>query len=253
MITFSSLLFLLPPLYSRWATTRQDLFSPEFCNYFGKLRDETRGHAWDDTRKILEQDLGPLANALQLEQEPIGSGCIAQVYRGKLLEATGQFPKGTDLAIKVQHPDIWNKVCVDFYLLGKVAQFLESIPVLDLKYLALTDTVRQFRDIMLPQLDLSLEAKHLNRFNRDFGYTDRINFPKPLEALTAKRVLTETFLPGTPILQYTKAPEHKRKELAHLGVDLTLRMIFLNDFLHGDLHPGTLHGKLSLMITIEPC
>jgi len=222
----------------QWATTRQDLFSPEFCQYFGKLRDETTGHAWKHTKEILDEDLGPLADSLELETTPIGSGCIAQVYKGKLHEATGQFPAGTELAIKVQHPDIWQMVCVDFYLLGKIAQFFEDIPFLQLKYLALVDTVRQFRDIMLPQLDLTLEAKHLQRFNRDFGSDNRVNFPQPLTGLTTKRVLTETFLPGTPILEFTKASEPVRKELANLGVEITLRMIFLNDFLHGDLHPG---------------
>jgi len=224
----------------QWATTRQDLFSPEFCQYFGKLRDETVGHGWESTKTMLEEDLGPLANSLELENTPIGSGCIAQVYRGKLKEPVGQFTAGTELAIKVQHPDIWQKVCTDFYLLGKVAQVLESIPVLNLRYLALVDTVRQFRDIMLPQLDLTLEAQHLQRFNRDFASNDRVNFPHPLNYLTTKRVLTETFLRGKPILEFNTAPEPVRKELAHLGVELTLRMIFLNDFLHGDLHPGNI-------------
>ena len=222
----------------QWATTRQDLFSPEFCQYFGQLRDNTRGHPWEHTQTLLEEDLGPLASHLKLESTPIGSGCIAQVYRGTLTEAVGQFPSGTKLAVKVQHPSIWEKVCVDFYIFDKVAVFLESLPYLQLKYLALVDTVRQFRDIMLPQLDLTLEAKHLQRFNRDFSSIDRVNFPTPLNDLTTKRVLTETFLPGVNILEYTSKPEHVRKDLANLGVETTLRMIFLHDFLHGDLHPG---------------
>jgi hypothetical protein len=107
----------------QWATTRQDLFSPEFCQYFGKLRDQTVGHAWKDTCDILEQDLGAAAVAmLDLQPKPIGSGCIAQVYRGTLKEASGQYPAGTAVAVKVQHPGIWQMVCVDFYILGKSAK-----------------------------------------------------------------------------------------------------------------------------------
>ena len=222
----------------QWATTRQDLFSPEFCQYFGKLRDQTRGHAWEFTDLLLKEDLGPLTSKLVLETTPIGSGCIAQVYAGTLTEAVGQFPPGTKLAVKVQHPHIWDKVCVDFYIMDKVALFLEGLPYLNLRYLALVDTVRQFRDVMIPQLDLTLEAKHLNRFNRDFASIDRVNFPVPLKDLSTKRVLTETFLPGVPILEYSKKSETDRKDLANLGVETTLRMIFLHDFLHGDLHPG---------------
>lgn len=143
---------------------------------------------------------------------------------------------------RVQHPGIWHKVCTDFYIMSKVAKFLESLPYLNLRYLSILDTVTQFRDVMLPQLDLTLEAKHLQRFNRDFSNDRRVSFPSPLEDLTRTRILTETFVQGKPILEYTKEDTATRKELANLGLETTLKMIFLNDFLHGDLHPGVRVG-----------
>jgi ABC1 atypical kinase-like domain len=94
----------------QWATTRQDLFSPEFCKYFGKLRDDTEGHPWKDTERILKEELGAAVNAIELDPNPIGSGCVAQVYRGTLKQATPTYPAGTKLAIKVQHPGIWQMV-----------------------------------------------------------------------------------------------------------------------------------------------
>lgn len=64
----------------QWASTRQDLFSPEFCAHFGKLRDNTRGHSFRETRKILREELGEKGlEALEISNTPIGSGCIAQV------------------------------------------------------------------------------------------------------------------------------------------------------------------------------
>jgi aarF domain-containing kinase len=230
----------------QWASTRQDLFSPEFCHYFGKLQDETKGHSWEETLAILQEELGlpELENSqegwttavneyLDLNHTPIGSGCVAQVYRGKLKQAVGQYDKGTEIAVKVQHPGIWHKVCVDFYILGLAARWLEGLPLLNLKYLSLSDSVRKFRDIMLPQLDLTLESKHLQRFNRDFANSSEVTFPRPINDLTSTRVLTETFQHGKPILQYTNAPEAERKEIAYNGLETTLKMIFLNDFLHG--------------------
>jgi len=94
----------------QWATTRHDLFSPEFCRYFGKLRDDTEGHPWKDTERILAEELGSAVDAIELDKKPIGSGCVAQVYRGRLKMATPVYPAGTKLAIKVQHPGIWQKV-----------------------------------------------------------------------------------------------------------------------------------------------
>lgn len=226
----------------QWATTRQDLFSPRFCQYFGKLRDDTEGHAWKETQRILQEELGAAQGALELHAEPIGSGCIAQVYRGHLTRPTKLYPKDTKVAIKVQHPGIWDKVCVDFYILRKLARFFESIPYANLEYLSLSDTVRQFRDIMLPQLDLTLEANHLKRFNRDFASDAQVSFPRPVDELTSRQVLVETFCEGTPIMEYTKDGVEKkaREQLAMLGLSTTLKMIFLNDFVHGDLHPGNI-------------
>ena len=224
----------------QWATTRQDLFSPEFCQYFGKLRDDTEGHSWEETHRILQHELGTLASLVELDPTPIGSGCIAQVYQGTLREGTTLFPPNTKVAVKVQHPGIWHKVCVDFYILHKIAKWIEAIPRLNLQYLSLSDTVRQFRDIMLPQLDLTLEAKHLERFNRDFANDKHVTFPKPIQEFTTSQVLIETFIDGTPIMNYTAAPAHERELLARIGLQTTLKMIFLNDFLHGDLHPGNI-------------
>ena len=131
---------------------------------------------------------------------------------------------------------------MDFYILYKIAKWLEAVPYMNLEYLSLSDTVRQFRDVMLPQLDLTLEADHLRRFNKDFANDEKVVFPKALHELTTTQVLVETFCEGTPIMEYTKegVPQRERQMLALIGLETTLKMIFLNDFVHGDLHPGNI-------------
>lgn len=146
------------------------------------------------------------------------------------------------MAVKIQHPHISHKVCVDFYILQKVARFLERIPRLNLDYLSVQDSVDQFRGIMLPQLDLRCEARNLVRFARDFSGDDDVAFPRPLTDLTSETVLVESFVHGEPILRYLGA-EHSvedRRTLAQIGLRTTMRMIFLHDFVHGDLHPGNI-------------
>lgn len=228
---------------TQWASTRQDLFSPKFCNHFSKLQDNTEGHSWGETKKILKEQFGEKGlEVLEIESMPIGSGCIAQVYQGSLKEPSVHYPKGTKVAIKVQHPRIWNKVCVDFYIFHKIAKFLEDLPKLNLKFLSLVDTVQQFRDVMIPQLDLSIEASHLKRFNQNFANDDQVAFPRPLDELSSRKVLVETFCEGVPIIHYIKGdkPTEEKELLAHIGLRMTLQMIFLHDFIHGDLHPGNI-------------
>jgi len=229
--------------FVQWATTRQDLFSQEFCEHFGRLQDGTKNHSWAHTKQLLEKELGSnWEDIIKLSsKQPIGSGCIAQVYQGTLLKSTPTMPEGTNVAIKVQHPNIWNKCCIDFFVLQHLADFLESIPYLHLDYLSVRDCVDQFAHAMLPQLDLSLEGKHLRRFNRDFADNPQVHFPVPLEELTTSKLLVETFCHGTPILKYGKnKDENTREQLAMLGLKTTLQMIFIHDFIHGDLHPGNI-------------
>jgi aarF domain-containing kinase len=184
---------------AQWASTRADLFPAEFVGRFSKLQDATEGHSWEHTDTTLRQSLGDnYSDIINLDPnaKPIGSGCIAQVYKATLKQSTSLFPSGTELAIKVQHPRIRDKVLVDFYILHKFASILERIPFLNLDYLSIQDSVLQFRQIMIPQLDMRNEARNLTRFLRDFSSDESITFPQPLHELTSEHVLVEKFMHG---------------------------------------------------------
>jgi len=229
---------------AQWATTRADLFPAEFLCRFSKLQDSTEGHAWRYTDELLRQSLGDrYQDIIDIDPntKPIGSGCIAQVYKATLKQSTSLFPKGTELAVKAQHPRIREKVLVDFYILHKFASMLEKIPFLNLDYLSIQDSVSQFRSIMIPQLDMTCEARNLTRFLRDFANDESITFPQPVHELTTQHVLVEKFMHGEPILHYLR-PDYStvdRHAVAEKGLEMAMKMIFLNDFVHGDLHPGT--------------
>ena len=220
----------------QWATTRHDLFHPEFITRFTALQDNTRGHAWTDSSKMLEEALGKNFNQLldfEVEQEdgkkrmksyrskdkysPIGSGCVAQVYKAKLKEDMKFLPAGTEVAVKVTHPRILHKVCVDFYILNTITAVLEMVPYINLDYLSMKDSVEQFRDIMLPQLDLRVEANNLKRFIRDFENDPSVAFPTPIDELTSANVLVESFIHGETILEFCKEGKRTMKEREDLA------------------------------------
>jgi len=244
---------------TQWATTRNDLFSPEFVNKFSKLQDNTRGHSWNDTVKQLKKSLGShyedifefddsvvkgtKQRSLKEKYSPIGSGCVAQVYKAKLKQPVSGLPAGHDVAIKVTHPNILHKVCVDFYILHRIVGAIEKIPYLNLDYLSLKDSVGQFRDIMLPQLDLRVEASNLKRFRRDFADDARVSFPAPVDELTTQNVLVESYIHGMTVPEFGKehnSSKAEREDLAVVGFQTVMKMIFLHDFIHGDLHPGNI-------------
>lgn len=239
----------------QWATTRNDLFSPEFVSKFSTLQDHTRGHPWKDTHTMLTKELGEgYQDIFEFDKSiesksfyrsdpivPVGSGCVAQVYKAKLKQGSNLTPAGTEVAVKVAHPGILHKVCVDFYILNKLTSLLEKIPYLNLDYLSMKDSVSQFRDIMLPQLDMRVEARNIKRFRKNFSGDTNVAFPAPLDNLTSANVLVESFVHGDPVMKFvTEGHRTDREELAKIGLSTVMKMIFLHDFVHGDLHPGNI-------------
>lgn len=67
----------------QWASTRRDLFSEEFCTKFSQLHIQVAPHPWVYTQHSLCSAFGEGWDQIfRFEsQEPIGSGCVAQVYK----------------------------------------------------------------------------------------------------------------------------------------------------------------------------
>ena len=104
---------------------------------------------------------------------------------------------------------------------------------------------------MLSQLDLRIEARNLKRFRRDFADDPQVEFPQPVMDLTTEKVLVEAFIHGEPILNYCDEGRKEKKDREHLakiGLETVMKMIFLYDFVHGDLHPGSYSFSVLLLL-----
>lgn len=85
--------------FLQWASTRRDMFPASFCDRFEKFHEHAPMHSWEQTEDALRMAFGDKWwEVLEVDSKPIGSGCIAQVYRGRIL-ATNE-----EVAVKVIHP-----------------------------------------------------------------------------------------------------------------------------------------------------
>ncbi|XP_043825272.1 uncharacterized aarF domain-containing protein kinase 2 [Dromiciops gliroides] len=301
----------------QWASTRRDLFSEEFCTKFSRLHVQVAPHTWAHTQHLLQKVFGnEWGRALHFEsQEPVGSGCVAQVYKAyvdtafldhacfqKLVEASrgtssfeawevaglgrllGYFWNGqklketlteqafTDLllpmsyltaskrdtsltpsadcrhgpkhlipaAIKVLHPGLLAQVQVDLVLMKTGSRILGLIP--GIKWLSLTEIVEEFEKLMVQQIDLRYEARNLECFQHNFLDVNFVRFPTPLQPFVTRDVLVETFEESVPVSCYQKSeiPTKLKGKIAKLGIDMLLKMVFVDNFVHADLHPGNI-------------
>lgn len=225
---------------AQWASSREDRFPVKFCERFGRLRDHARPHAWRQTVAALAEALGSdWSRKLSVEVVPVGSGCVAQVHRGEVLVDTLDSTKGDRVAVKVVHPQARARVEADLALLRHAAQCIEWL-FPKTRWLSLVDAVDEFAKNLAPQMDMRREANNLERLGRNFAAVNSVSFPRPRPSLTTQDVLVEDFVEGAPITDFVAAPVELRQKLSRLGVDAVCKMIFHDNFLHGDLHPGNI-------------
>jgi aarF domain-containing kinase len=232
---------------AQWASSRPDLFGEDFCNVFCRLQDKTNPHSWEETVQILVKDFGPdWEDKLQLDLEPIGSGSVAQVYRGRVTMPGG--PQWEQIvAVKVLHPGVADTIEVDFDLLESAARGLCKLPFgmgERMVWLNAVGMVQEFGELLEGQLDLREEAANLVRFNENFKtHQYGVRFPKSIAGFTdspTKNVLIEEFIEGVPVMQWadTHGDHTLRESMSRRGIQAVCKMIFQDNFLHGDLHPG---------------
>lgn len=227
----------------QWMATRPDFFPEDMCKALEKLYDQTDPHRWSHTEKLLRRAYkdGPCkgANALryisEIEKVPINSGSIAQIHRAKLRETIDGIPAGTELALKVTHPYIHEQVAADLAAMRIfVAVGNKIIP--GMKYFNLHVSINEFSSLIRSQLNLLVESDNLLQFKFNFRDVNGIIFPTPLPSLSTENVLFETFEEGESLQDVVCSKANS--DVAELGCHMFLKMLFEDNFVHSDLHPG---------------
>ena len=254
--------------FCQWAATRRDIFPPELCDNLGILHDRGCPHSWQHTDVILKEAFGDdYDQQLTIEHHNddnaavIGCGCAAQVYKGRITIENGNNnnnnsfnkTKGEDrvVAIKVLHPNFTTTMDRDLELIQIIAKYLHALPIDMIRMLNLPRAVENFSSTLRLQADLTMEAQNLETFRTNF-YGDRddmeeesnITFPCPIGGWNHNsKVLVEDYVhDAVPISTYLQdsTPEglQLRRELAGPLLRAFLKMVFIDNFVHGDLHPG---------------
>uniref|UniRef100_A0A8C2MCM6 AarF domain containing kinase 2 n=1 Tax=Cricetulus griseus TaxID=10029 RepID=A0A8C2MCM6_CRIGR len=247
----------------QWASTRRDLFSEAFCAQFSKLHVQVTPHPWAHTECLLRQAFGEDWGSLLFfdTQQPVGSGCVAQVYKAfastTLLEKDRVWRLGRPCAPQLfsgtRAVGMQREPFAEWQPLENLADeaFLEKLllPKADLVR-SEVDTCQvpgypPKSDHLIPvavKTDLRYEARNLEHFQHNFENMASVKFPTPLHPLITRDILVETYEESVPVSSYQQAgiPEDLKRKIAQLGINMLLKMIFVDNFVHGDLHPGNI-------------
>nr|AGU67986.1 ubiquinone biosynthesis protein [Strigomonas oncopelti] len=256
---FKTFLANMGPSYiklGQWIATRPDFFPPEMCEALEDLFDNTAPHSWRHTEKLLrraypssptgtstkETGKGQAKrNALyylsEVEKQPINSGSIAQIHRAKLREAVDGLPAGTELALKITHPHIREQIAADLCAMRLCLGFC-ALCFPTLRYFNFDKSINEFSSLIRSQLDLRMECDNVQQFRYNFRHVKGIVFPATLPTLSTEDILFETFESGEPLQRVPCSEDNA--DIADLGCHMFLKMLFEDNFVHSDLHPGNL-------------
>ncbi|CAF3547727.1 unnamed protein product [Adineta steineri] len=233
----------------QWMATRPDLFSTQFCSIFNELHSNAPVHSESQTRKLLhDNNIHIKSTSTDFLSKPLASGAIAQVYRCKV--------GNLDLIMKVRHPNVQNKIYYDLKILNIFTRVLTKLSRDQFKWLNLEDNIHSFTKNMLLQTNLVIETKNLQIFERNFEkYKSNIRFPHVDPSLpSTKDILFQTYENGQLLNDFMDTCKDPtiRKKLAYLGVNAYLKMLFVDNFIHADLHPGNILVHLDEKSPGEP-
>ena len=214
-------------------STRPELVGRALAVELSKLQASTTADPIDVVRRTIEGDLGkpPEASFAEFNPEPLASASIAQVHRARL-------HGGQLVAVKVQHDGIEVKIRRDLDLMHGLAEFAQK-HISALRPYRPVNTVREFRQTLLRELDLRTERRNLEEFIRRFGDDPAVRFPKAYPELSGSRVLTMELLEGVSGCDVEKTfPGMDLALFARRAGTMYLDMIFRDGFFHADPHPG---------------
>lgn len=204
---------------------------------YGELLESLQDHApessFDNTRQIIEEDLGESITQLfnVFPEAPIASASIGQVYKAIL-------KSGETVAVKVQHKNIEALAKADLEIIKKMLKrvsFFVKINGMDFVY-------EQVSKMIIDELDFSKERNSMLTIADNLKDADGIKIPKVYTEYSSNRILTTCFEEGVKItnIEQLKAWNLDGEEISKRLILAFCKMILEDGFYHADPHPGNI-------------
>lgn len=185
--------------------------------------------------RMIEEELGRDVDDVfvGISEMPIAAASLGQVYKARLRDG------GSEVAVKVQRPDMLRKVSLDLYVLRKVARVLKKVQR------RFTKSETDYEGLLLEwargtykELDYVNEARNSKRF-KEMVKKDvpEVYIPDVYDEFTSRKVLTMEWINGSKL---SESDADNVKKLVGVGVECFLFQLLSAGYFHADPHPGNL-------------
>ena len=213
-------------------STRRDLIAPEVLEQLVLLQDRVKPFDNNVAKMRIQQSLKADVNTLfsRFDEQPLAAASIAQVHTAALHD-------GREVVVKVTRPHIRQQILQDFEILEWLGAALEK-RLEAARALHLSEIIQNYRQIILNELDLTLEADNTRRMRHYFTGSSMMYVPEVY--MDSKDVMVAERITGVPISDIATFDKMgmDRADLAEKGLTIFFTQVFRDNFFHADMHPG---------------
>jgi ubiquinone biosynthesis protein len=234
---FRHLLGELGPTFTKLGqllSTRPDVLPAHWVEELEALQDDCPPLPLAEIRREIERGLGRPVEELfaELDEAPLASASIAQVH---LARTHG----GARVVVKVQRPDIRERIESDLALLYYLAKLLEAV-VEETGLYTPTGIIEEFDRTVHEELDFGNEARNAKEMGENARGRPFLVIPRVHDELSSSTVLTLDYVEGTKVSEVTEQAGFDLEKVARNIIEAAFRQLFEDGLFHGDPHPGNI-------------
>jgi predicted unusual protein kinase regulating ubiquinone biosynthesis (AarF/ABC1/UbiB family) len=217
--------------------TRADLLPLAYVKELATLQDDVPAFPTAEAFARIEAELGKTLSECyaEIDNEPIASASLGQVYRARLFS-------GEEVAVKVQRPDLERIISFDVAILYRLIKFVNRVFPKANENADWEGMLREFHATVFEEMDYVKEARNADRFRYNFRTWRAVRVPKIYWSHTRTKVLTLEFIRGTKVvdIEALRARRISPVKVNRLLVRTYLKQLLEDGFFHADPHPGNL-------------
>jgi predicted unusual protein kinase regulating ubiquinone biosynthesis (AarF/ABC1/UbiB family) len=209
--------------------TIPDVLPPEYAAELVKLQSQAPPMGWAFVKRRMSAELGPgwQGKFARFEHHPAAAASLGQVHRARAHD-------GSELACKLQYPDMQSAVEADLRQLGLVFAIHRRMdPAIDT-----TEIAKEIGARIREELDYRREAKHVALYRAMLKGSELIRVPRPWPELSTGRLLTLDWFDGRRMLEHKEDALAVRNRLATAMFTAWWFPFSRFGVIHGDPHLG---------------
>lgn len=219
-------------------SNREDLLPPELIQELQKLQDKV-DQLEMNVAEILENEcnISVSEHFSEIQNEPLATASIAQVYKAFLTD-------GTQVILKIKKPDVQKIIEDDLLLIKDLEKLISSYSEIGEK-LNLKQAISTFEKSLLEEVSLINEKENILQFRRNFKNSKETYVPKVYEEFSNNNILCMEFVDGIKVTDKAAllANSISPVTVSEAGLRLFVSQILDYGFFHADPHAGNILVK----------